>query len=302
MPAYNLYLGNPSFDVFLWRSTGTVTTSFGKNAGCTFSSNTSSGPDNGVVVTLPADEYPVSFRAISDTSQGYIGNWGYGSETAQFYLCDSNGQNEYFLNTITCSARDPHSGAGGGDMGRLTQSGAWKNLAGKTLAMKKKPHTGGDGWDVCFIGQVVFQVNTLKHGITWTDPSLSFSQNEYVLTVTMGGSASDSWGGTPRYDLLMDGVYAGSFSSGQATVTLTDSQLEIPHTFALVAVSTVNGHTISATGTTVSHTPHSVHKTMKYWDGTSWVECYANVYDNGQWQEVEPFYYDGNSWVPCSQT
>lgn len=42
------------------------------------------------------------------------------------------------------------------------------------------------------------------------------------------------------------------------------------------------------------------HKTVKYWDGSQWVECYANVWDGSQWVEVEPRYWDGSQWVECT--
>lgn len=190
---------------------------------------------------------------------------------------------------------------------------SWTDLNNKTLAIGKI-HVSTpndyvtnllyiDRYDATYPEMTVTITTAfVPHTISWTNPSLSFSQEEYVLTVTKGGSADDSWGGTITYKLYMDGVDQGAFSEATKAITLTDDQLEVPHTFELYAVSTARGETITSVGCSASHTPHSVHKTMKYWNGTAWIECYANVRVGSTWVEVEPFYYDGTTWVPCSQT
>ena len=64
------------------------------------------------------------------------------------------------------------------------------------------------------------------------------------------------------------------------------------------ALSAVTGN---ATYTAV-YTQISQHRTVKYWDGRVWDECYMQYYDGSDWVEVEPWYYNGSTWVLCSQT
>ena len=137
------------------------------------------------------------------------------------------------------------------------------------------------------------------HTLIWTDPTISISQNEYELTVTKGGYATDNAGESISYYVYMDGVPAVQFpeNSNTVTITLTDEQLETEIVYAIVAQTS-----ITANGASLTYEAVSVHKTVKYYDGEAWVTCYMLYYDGEEWQEVIPYYYDGNDWVLCSQT
>ena len=209
---------------------------------------------------------------------------------ATIYLSDKDGQNKVGIATIGGSGWI-HDWAEGNQYIWNVPDTNGKALKGKTLAFTKSFS------DVYWRGSATVTVVTSDHVITWTNPDLAFAQNEYQLTVTKSGTATDNWGESFTVHLYMDGVDKGAFSGNSITITLTDDQLEIPHSFALVAVNST-----TSTGVTKSFTPASVHKTVKYYTGSAWVECIVSVYDNGQWKEVEPFYYNGTAWVPCSQT
>lgn len=255
---------------------------------------------------LDADEYPtkITFSDYSPYIDGvqYRGTWKDNNYDTMHSTTVTVGLFGGNISVLPNSVYDFMSYSLGYH-GEAQITGTWDipdNIGKQMIGQKMNLRLANGGsqlWGYCKV-----TITTLKHEIIWTNPSLSFSQNEYVLTVTKGGSARDSWGGTPTYDLHMDGAYLATFSGNSISFTLTDDQLEVPHTFALYAISTANGRTIVSAGKTTSHTPHSVHKTMKYRDGTTWVECYANVRDGSTWVEVEPFYWDGTVWVPCSQT
>ena len=259
-------------------------------------------------LTLKSYEYPTGFHFNGNTviwCDGPISEMPWIGR-ADFVLCDSSGGNPYVLGNV---AVDRGRYRPASDFIGVISGQTWTNLKGKTLALGKvatysdtsKPLICG-AYDASYYSTITITTAYVNHAIKWTDPSLSFSQDEYELTVTMGGSATDNWGGTPTYRLKMDGVDRGAFSNGSLVITLTDADLEQAHSFGLVAVCTVEGSTASSVGATEQYTPHSVHKTVKYWTGSAWVECYAHVYDSGEWVEVEPMYYDGTSWVPCSHT
>lgn len=262
----------------------------------------------GVPLALKPYEYPTGFHFNGNTviwCDGPISEMPWVGR-ANFVLCDSNGGNEYVLGNV---AVDRGRYRVASDFIGVISGQTWTNLKGKTLTLGKvatDSHTSEPlvcgAYDASYYSSITITTAYVDHVITWTNPSLTFLQSEYTLAVTMGGSATDSWYGTIRYDLLMDGVYVGTFNSATEYITLQDSWLEVPHNFALVAVATVDGSTASSVGITVSYTPHSVHKTIKYRHNGTWVECYANVRVGSTWVEVEPFYYDGTSWVPCSQT
>lgn len=264
-------------------------------------------PIANIHIDLADDERPVSISFTGRAANEYQG----GDSAFQMALCDTSGGNAHNLKSMGVDrggeAIDPTTGKahwvdGSNPIDCNTSANpasAWANLRGANLALKKiqSDYT----YDGLYV-PVTATVTTSIHTITWTSPSLSISQNEYVLTVAKGGSATDNWDGAVAYDLHMDGTYVGTFSGNSLAVTLRDDQLEIAHTFTLYAVSSAGGHTAVKVGATASFTPKSVHKTMKYRTGGAWVECYANVRVGSTWVEVEPFYYDGTSWVPCSQT
>jgi len=135
------------------------------------------------------------------------------------------------------------------------------------------------------------------HTLNWTGAGIAVSQNEYQITVTKSGYATDSWGDAVHYDLYIDGAYKGTFSGNSYTYTITDADTERAFTYKVVAVST-----LTRDGASTSYTTLSVHKTLGYHDGTRFVVCIPYVWDGSSWVEVEPYYWDGTRWVLCSQT
>jgi hypothetical protein len=254
-------------------------------------------------LTLGAHERPVSCTFYG----GRLGNSSHDlDEDFLPALCDSAGNSSQNLGTVRIghATEIPSGWVSGsekcdGCSASASSANAWNNLRGKALYLKKVRDT--DTWANLY-AQVKIDIVTSVHALTWSGANLTFSQNEYSLTITRAGSASDNWSGSVTYRLYMDGVDKGPFSGNSRVITLTDADLELAHSFMLVASGTADGDTVSADGTTKSFTPASVHKTVSYYDGTQWVECVPYYYDGSAWQEVYPYYYDGSGWQLCSRT
>lgn len=41
---------------------------------------------------------------------------------------------------------------------------------------------------------------------------------------------------------------------------------------------------------------------LKYYNGSSWVECVPHYYDGSRWVHCNPYYYDGSAWRECSHS
>jgi hypothetical protein len=91
---------------------------------------------------------------------------------------------------------------------------------------------------------------------------------------------------TPAFGYVVDGVDATA-----GTLTQTSE-----NTWTFTMPTPAQDVTITAR---FSAEPH---KTVKYYNGTGFVECIPHVYDGSEFKEVEPYYYNGSEWVLCSQT
>lgn len=138
------------------------------------------------------------------------------------------------------------------------------------------------------------------HEIVWTvDPSIT-SQVEDSITVSM--TATDNYltaggSGNITYSIYIDNVLNTTVtgSSGSAATKTLTGMPDGTHT--LKVVPSFGG--LDGEAKTVSFTL-DLHKTVKYYDGSQWIECIPYVYTNGSFVEVEPYYYDGSQWVLCS--
>jgi len=246
-------------------------------------------------------------RPTAISFSGYLGNSNHDSDRVQrLAICDTSGNNAHGLKSVSIGHATQAGSTwvtGTVDASRANTSAspenAWTDLRGKSLALRK---LSGDDTSVGIYGNVKVTVTTSIHELTWSKPNLEFTQNEYSLTVTRLGSVSDNWGGEITYYLLMDNVYVGDFSGDTLTITLTDADLEKAHHFSLMASGSESGSTVRLFGWGEIFTPASVHKTVSYYDGSTWVECVPYYYTGTEWQEVWPYYWDGTKWVLCSRT
>ena len=130
--------------------------------------------------------------------------------------------------------------------------------------------------------------------ITWSDATLTLTQNGTDVTATMGGTATHNYGTAVTYYLYEDSTQIGTFSNN----TLTFTPSVGAHTYKTVA----SGGGISTDGASASITVVPPYKTLKIYGASGWIECIVYRYDGNNFIEVEPYYYNGTNWSECSHT
>lgn len=138
------------------------------------------------------------------------------------------------------------------------------------------------------------------HAITWTtNPSIT-SQVGDSITVSM--KAKDNYlsaggSGNITYSFYVDDVL-NTTTTGASDAAVSKTLTGMPggtHTLKVIpSFGGLNGEAKTASFTV------DTHKTIKYYDGSQWIECIPYAYDNGAFVEVEPYYYDGSQWILCS--
>lgn len=147
----------------------------------------------------------------------------------------------------------------------------------------------------------VFELHTL----TWSNPTLTVSQNEEILTFTKGGTCTDSWGETITYKLyrivptgiddITEEQDLATFVGNTATVTLEESDINVEYTYKVVAITS-----LTAYGGSVVYTAYPIPKTIGYFNGSDFIECIPYYYTGNEWKEVRIYYYTGTVWQLCS--
>ena len=122
------------------------------------------------------------------------------------------------------------------------------------------------------------------------------------LHVIFGGSNGEVVAVTPNAlesnSSLHEGTHALS-SLAASLLTNTVSQLTIGVTSDSSATS---NHINIRDGCTLTLTIEykKNHKTMRYHNGSAWVECVPHYYDGSRWVQCDPYYYDGSGWKECN--
>ena len=179
-----------------------------------------------------------------------------------------------------------------------------------------------------------FNAIPISYPITWKDYDGSTIATEQVAYGTAPSRTGPTRASTAEYSYAFAGWSPTPAAvTGAATYTATYTATKRSYTITwldddstLIATESVEygvtpsragptkaGYTFSGwsptpsavTGDatyTATYTETSVHKTVKYYNGSAWVECYMQYYTGSEWVEVEPYYYDGSSWVLCSQS
>lgn len=150
-----------------------------------------------------------------------------------------------------------------------------------------------------------------SHNILWEEaPTLDIDQEEYILTFTKSGQATDNMGFDFEYCIYLDFEdesnrrRIATFNAGSDTATfqMTDADIEKTHTYTLVAryQNISMDVLILSDGVTVEYTSLPVHKTIGYYIDGNFTECVPYYYDGQTWVEVEPYYFDGVNFQLCS--
>ena len=149
------------------------------------------------------------------------------------------------------------------------------------------------------------------HNILWDEePELKINQEEYILTFTKSGEATDNMGFSFDYCIYRDfedqtnRQRIATFAAGSDTATfqMTDADIEKTHTYTLVAryQNISMDVLILSGGVTIEYTSLPVHKTIGYYINGNFTECVPYYYDGQTWVEVEPYYFDGVEFQLCS--
>lgn len=231
------------------------------------------------VVTMDVDEYPVSiqFSNYAGPVSGWYNLDASRTGSVNVFLCHSIGQPVYNLTPVMSLTVSPNANINDTNVHTIQNGIA---LAGRALDI----YVDGDR-QICLRRQckatittdyLAYAVGTVcgEHGSLTVSASTAKRGSSVTVTVT------------PDPDYQLDSI---TVSSG-TLVQVSDN------VYTFVMPSPARNVTITAT---FAEGPH---KTVKYYDGSEFVECIASVYDNGEFVETEPYYYNGSAWVPCSHT
>ena len=139
-------------------------------------------------------------------------------------------------------------------------------------------------------------ITVVEPSLTWGTASLTLtqSQNSFVVTATKEGSATHNRGEAVTYKLYEGSTLIATYSG--ASVYFESSIGS--HTYKVVA----SAGGLTADGPTATITVKPLNKTVKYYNGSQYVECIPYYYINNEFIEVEPYYYNGSEWVECSHS
>lgn len=166
-----------------------------------------------------------------------------------------------------------------------TSAGTLSNSNGWTLTMPSP------GCDVTITP--VFRLAIFKN------PTLKISQSDTTITATKSGTpfsgATYSLHRTTNVDDASARVLIGNFASNSNTYTFIEDEANIGKTYTYELWATYKN--VSYFGKRVTFTTLPIHQTVKYYDGSNWIECIPYYYDGSSWIEVYISYYDGSNWI-----
>lgn len=194
MATYTVYIGNDLGSPYptMWRSQGDVVTCFALTSGIGYAEAGSKYPRDNKVLTLPANEYPVSIKCtVNGTFGSYKSDYPGWYSRADIYLCDSNGQNLCFLKRVDTSDESV-------SMTVLNTSGDWKSLQGKTLALTKR-----------YTNEASYYNHTHL---------LIFNQATFVITTAIATTACGAPSNVSLSSSISEGNVTLSWSAGSAGV------------------------------------------------------------------------------------
>lgn len=143
--------------------------------------------------------------------------------------------------------------------------------------------------------------------ITYTySPTLIGPSNLKIneATLYIGQSATLTWseaslsnGGSIIYSIRKDGVEFDTTTD--ITYTITE---DIAKTWGTSAISltivAIGGGKTSSASNAVTFTYKPAYKTVKYYNGTSWVKCIVYYHNGTKWIQTDVYYHNGSTWNP----
>lgn len=143
--------------------------------------------------------------------------------------------------------------------------------------------------------------------ITYTySPTLIGPSNLKIneATLYIGQSATLTWseaslsnGGSIVYSVRKDGVEFDTTTNTNYTITE-----DIAKTWGTSAISltivAIGGGKTSPASNAVTFTYKPAYKTIKYYNGTSWVKCIVYYHNGTKWIQTDVYYHNGSIWNP----
>ena len=143
--------------------------------------------------------------------------------------------------------------------------------------------------------------------ITYTySPTLIGPSNLKIneATLYIGQSATLTWseaslsnGGSIIYSIRKDGVEFDTTTD--ITYTITE---DIAKTWGTSAISltivAIGGGKTSSASNAVTFTYKPAYKTIKYYNGTSWVKCIVYYHNGTKWIQTDIYCHNGSIWNP----
>ena len=143
------------------------------------------------------------------------------------------------------------------------------------------------------------------NSVTYTySPSINGPTNLRINNATSytGQTASLTWsaasisnGQAITYSIRKNNVEFATTTSTSYTVpsSVTSTWGSNAVTITVVAIS---GNLTSASSNSVTYTYAAGYKTVKYHNGTAWVECIAYYHDGTRWVKCDLYYHNGTKW------
>lgn len=200
--------------------------------------------------------------------------------------------------------------------GTITSPSGSTSTYGTTITLAQTPVSPYvfDHWNVSSIGNIYSNSFTMpaqavtitayytlsERTLTWDDyGDITLSLSGRILTVTMTGHATDSYGEAVSYYLLKNEVEVAPFIGNIAIITLDESDSGVTNSYGVLA----KVDDIAATGLsvmamyifpTVSYVPGG------YYNGSTYLPGELYYYNGSDFVLCEAKYWNGTSWVNVS--
>lgn len=139
--------------------------------------------------------------------------------------------------------------------------------------------------------------SSASNEVSYTYSSSLTAPSNLTISTTTGSSATLSWtaatlssGNTITYSIRKGGTEFATTTSTSYTIPEATAKSWGTTAVQLTVVATGDGKTSSASNA-VSFTYKPPYKTVKYYDGSKWVECTVHYYNGSSFQQVDPYYY-----------
>lgn len=143
--------------------------------------------------------------------------------------------------------------------------------------------------------------STASNEVSYTYASVLTAPSNLTISATTGQTATLSWtkatlssGNTITYSIRKDGTEFTTTTSTSYTIPEATAKGWGTTAVSLTVVATGDGKTSSASNA-VSFTYKPPYKTVKYYDGSKWVECTVHYYNGSSFQQVDPYYYTSST-------